>query len=320
MKFSIVIPAYNIGNLVAKAISSCLAQKDIGREDYEIIVVDDGSTDETPKYIAKFGNEVRCIRKENGGLSSARNCGIETARGEYILFLDGDDWLEENALSTLLPHLTPKQIILFGYHLCTGESKMQTLLFDIEENCYDSLDLLERVFKKRKFFVVSAPLKCYPRELFTEGGLRFIDGMLHEDAPFLAQAVRTCEKVYYIDAPLYNYRVGREGSITTSCKLKNLTDLLRTNEIIAQTLPNTPGTNLWMLAHLLYCFKMPFKNKQARSEVLSEARLWYCKKHVWNLLKKSMFAPEISLRAALFLIDPALLLFVNHLLEKRRRG
>ncbi len=317
MKFSIVIPAYNIGGLVSKAISSCLNQKDIERKDYEIIVVDDGSTDETPKYIAEFGNEVRRIRKENGGLSSARNCGIEAARGEYILFLDGDDWLEENALSMLLSHMAPDRMILFGCHLCTDEEKVRNMLFELEENTYDSLDLVERVFKKRKFFVVSAPLKCYPRELFTKGGLRFIDGMLHEDAPFLAQAVRICKKMHYIDAPLYNYRTGREGSITTSCRIKNFTDILKGNHIIADMNSDSAPTNLWMLSRLLYCFKMPFKNKEAKREVLSEARLWYCKKHVWRLLKKSMFAPEISLRAALFLIDPALLLFVNNLLEKK---
>lgn len=86
---SVVIPAYNAAWCVAKAIDSVLAQD---YRDFELIVVDDGSTDDTAKVLAAYGDAIRVIRKPNGGLSSARNTGIAAARGEFIAFLDADDW------------------------------------------------------------------------------------------------------------------------------------------------------------------------------------------------------------------------------------
>lgn len=86
---SVVIPAYNAAWCVGRAIDSVLAQD---FRDYELIVVDDGSTDDTPAVLASYGDRIRVVRKPNGGMSSARNAGISEARGEFIAFLDADDW------------------------------------------------------------------------------------------------------------------------------------------------------------------------------------------------------------------------------------
>ncbi len=86
---SVVIPAYNAAWCVAKAIDSVLAQD---FRDFELIVVDDGSTDDTASVLADYGDTIRVIRKPNGGMSSARNAGIAQARGEFVAFLDADDW------------------------------------------------------------------------------------------------------------------------------------------------------------------------------------------------------------------------------------
>lgn len=86
---SVVIPAYNAAWCVRRAIDSVLAQD---LRDFELIVVDDGSTDETPVVLASYGDRIRVLRKANGGLSSARNKGIREARGEFVAFLDADDW------------------------------------------------------------------------------------------------------------------------------------------------------------------------------------------------------------------------------------
>jgi len=86
---SVVIPAYNAAEFVGRAIDSVLAQTLI---DFEVIVVDDGSTDRTADVVAPYDARVRLLSKPNGGLSSARNAGIQAARGEYVAFLDADDW------------------------------------------------------------------------------------------------------------------------------------------------------------------------------------------------------------------------------------
>ncbi len=93
---SVVIPAYNAAWCVRRAIDSVLAQD---FRDYELIVVDDGSTDDTPAVLASYGDRIRVLRKSNGGLSSARNAGIDAARGSYVAFLDADDWWLPGKLS-----------------------------------------------------------------------------------------------------------------------------------------------------------------------------------------------------------------------------
>lgn len=90
---SVIIPAYNAARWIAETIDSVLVQT---FRDFEVIVVDDGSTDETPEIVAKYGNSVRHVRKENGGESSARNAGVRAAHGKYVAFVDADDlWLPE---------------------------------------------------------------------------------------------------------------------------------------------------------------------------------------------------------------------------------
>lgn len=86
---SVVIPAFNAAWCVRKAVDSVLAQ---GYQDYELLVIDDGSTDDTAVELATYGNAARVVRQANGGLSSARNAGIRASRGEFIAFLDADDW------------------------------------------------------------------------------------------------------------------------------------------------------------------------------------------------------------------------------------
>ena len=99
---SVVIPSYNHGEFVGDAISSVLAQT---YGDYEILIVDDGSTDNTAEIVAQFGSRVRYIRQENQGLSSARNRGINVARGEFIGLLDADDMYEPTFLMSMIEAL-----------------------------------------------------------------------------------------------------------------------------------------------------------------------------------------------------------------------
>jgi glycosyltransferase involved in cell wall biosynthesis len=101
-RVSIIIPTYNHGRYLAEAIHSVIAQT---YHDFEIIVVDDGSTDETPQVIGSFGESVRAIRQDNKGLSGARNTGILAARGEFVGLLDADDRWTPNLLARMLPVL-----------------------------------------------------------------------------------------------------------------------------------------------------------------------------------------------------------------------
>jgi glycosyltransferase involved in cell wall biosynthesis len=103
---SIIIPVYNRQDLVAAAIESALAQTE---SDIEVLVVDDGSTDDTLHVLERYGNNIRVITQPNRGQSAARNTGLARCSGEYVLFLDSDDWLEPFAIETLLAGLKEKQ-------------------------------------------------------------------------------------------------------------------------------------------------------------------------------------------------------------------
>ena len=100
MDISFIIPSYNSGKTIKKAINSILKQDNNSLE-YEIIVVDDGSTDNTEEIIENLNENIKFIKKENGGVSSARNRGIKEATGEYIVFVDSDDYISKTLLKDI---------------------------------------------------------------------------------------------------------------------------------------------------------------------------------------------------------------------------
>lgn len=103
IKLSLVIPMYNVELYIEKCLNSCINQ-DLSSNEYEIIIVNDGSKDTSlsrAEAIARKHNNIKIISQENGGLSSARNTGLKNAKGEYIWFIDSDDWIEPNVLKNL---------------------------------------------------------------------------------------------------------------------------------------------------------------------------------------------------------------------------
>lgn len=116
---SVIIPAYNAAWCVCRAVDSVLAQD---FRDYELIVVDDGSTDDTAAVLAAYGDALRVVGKPNGGLSSARNAGINVARGEYVAFLDADDWWLPTKLSRQVAFMEARPELLF----CSTTTMVQT--------------------------------------------------------------------------------------------------------------------------------------------------------------------------------------------------
>ncbi|MDH4563291.1 glycosyltransferase family 2 protein [Pseudomonas sp. BN411] len=128
---SVVIPAYNYAATVARAVESVLAQ--LPDANAELLVIDDGSTDQTPQVLSslqeKFPGSFRMLRKENGGLASVRNRGIDEARGDFLIFLDADDEMAPGALSALTEHLkaNPQSRLVIGAHWSVFESGKRTL-------------------------------------------------------------------------------------------------------------------------------------------------------------------------------------------------
>lgn len=221
--FSLILPCYNVASYVERCVRSILEQNDT---DYEIILVDDGSTDETPAICDLLAGEHPCIRvihKANGGLASARNAGLDAARGLYIWFIDSDDWIEPDALTTLFQACadTKPDMVKFSHYRVAAEKQIVPGL--VSPGMYEGdvqLDVLRRqAFCAAGKYVLSAWSHIYRREFLQVYGLSFVSERLicSEDYLFNLEALLHAEGIVVVDTPLYCYEL-RQGSLTQTYK------------------------------------------------------------------------------------------------------
>ena len=227
MKLSIIVPIYNVAPYLRKCVDSLLAQ-DIS--DYEIILVDDGSTDDSGAIADELVDafrlsplasrlEMRVIHQSNSGLSEARNTGTREAKGQYILFVDSDDYLQPNTLGALLEQAERDQldVLRFRYQNVkeSGEAfapyKDMTNYNDYSAEPTDGLTFLNERMGNQCYvvqFLVKADI--VRQELFTPG-------IYFEDTDWTPRMLLRAERVASTDLVVYNY-LWREGSITLSQK------------------------------------------------------------------------------------------------------
>lgn len=216
MKLSIIIPAYNIDGYIEKCVNSCL-QQDMDSADYEIIIVNDGSTDRSRQVaedLASRHGNVRVINKENGGLSTARNAGLDAAKGDYIWMIDGDDYIEANCLKLLVgrAYQDDLDVLCFNskYVYSDGRQCNQHMVCKNIGHIYSGPD-----FTCNSDIAYSAYIALYRRAFLNSNSLRFLPGILHEDLEFTPRAFCLARRIAYIDEYPYYY-VQRQGSITNS--------------------------------------------------------------------------------------------------------
>jgi len=212
-KISVVVPVYNVEKYLRRCLDSVLSQT---FHDLEIIVVDDGSTDQSgvicDEY-AKCDSRVRVIHKENGGLSSARNCGIEKATSPYIGFIDSDDYIKEDMYEVLYNTITGQDsdVAMCNLIHCYDGEAADTPV-DEEVLYLNSEEAIKMVFEAKKTSV-TAVNKLYKKEIFEE--IRYPIGKLSEDAFVIVEILMKAKKIVYTSAQEYYY-VHRRNSITSS--------------------------------------------------------------------------------------------------------
>lgn len=268
IKVSVIIPVYNVEDYIEKCLDSVVNQT---LKEIEIIVVNDGTKDNSMKKIEKYFSDLRIkiINKENGGLSSARNAGLAIAKGEYISFIDSDDFIEEKMLEELY-----------------NESENADIVFSDNLN-YNMID--SKVSKEeRKFFfdnmvnkgsyicMYSSAVvwnKIYKREFIEINNLKFVEGIIHEDDIFTIKSHFLAEKVKYIKKFHYYYRVNRKDSIMNN-KIKD--NHLRNYKIIYEQVKefydNFNGTNfeklrLYLLKSYYLIFRMRLEGNVNKIEI-----------------------------------------------------
>ena len=240
MKISVIIPAYNSENFISETLDCLLSQS---LRDIQIVAVDDGSTDGTGKIIKAYAEMHPCILpvyQENSGVSAARNKGIDCAEGEYILFLDSDDLLSENALSELCSALDETQADIalcraesFGTS-CTSNPVVDSLVKDKSIGCYDKRLLWN--------FIVSN--KCYRAKTLKESGVRFPAMGYSEDGAFFMEFIHTVKpKITGVQNAVFRYR-RHPGSVTHKVNEGLLSDFARSMDMIyAAAQKNFDGTD-----------------------------------------------------------------------------
>lgn len=221
--FSIILPIYNVASYLGRCIQSILAQD---FTDYEVILVDDGSTDGSghicDSYAAQH-NHIRVVHKKNGGLSSARNAGMEIAQGEYIWWVDSDDWVDKQALFVLYSAIKEGQPDIAKFNHIRVTNTENVVLSSAAPGNYmqrDGIDtLLKQAFIETSKYVLSAWSHVYKREFLRQKGLYFVSEreIGSEDYLFSLQAMLVASSIVVLKDALYYYEL-RIGSLSQRYK------------------------------------------------------------------------------------------------------
>ena len=232
MMFSIIVPIYNVEKYLNECVESLLNQD---YKDYEIILVNDGSKDNSALICDKFANKyesIKVIHKVNGGLSDARNAGVSVAKGEYILFVDGDDQIYTNSLGkikTVIDQSKADIICLELDKFFDNDSKIIPMKDGIDSSINNLTgDALYFYLSNLPKYPASACTKAIKRELFLKNDLLFEKGLLSEDLEWCIRLFLAANSFTYCDVPYYLYRQGRVGSISNTPSAKKTKDIMNT--------------------------------------------------------------------------------------------
>lgn len=225
---SIVVAMYNIEAYVADCIKSCINQNDVVETDYEIIIVNDGSTDNSlsiAEETIKTVSNARTITQQNAGVSVARNTGIDQAKGEYLWFVDGDDKIEPHAIRTLLEEIekTACDIYIYNYRSFNQEGIIESSKFESYEQPFAGKYINEHYGRILPNLVWAA---LYRREFLNAYHLRFMPGIRHEDDEFTIRVNYQAGSINILGDSLYLYRISNNNSFMAKRREDNTESFL----------------------------------------------------------------------------------------------
>lgn len=222
-KVSIIVPIYKVEAYLKKCIDSIIKQT---YKNLEIILVDDGSPDNCGKICDEFAikdNRIKVIHKQNGGLSDARNAGLNIATGDYLYFVDSDDWISSNAIEVLISYFESNLDvdIVAGSSVDVHEYNGEILetSYSIPLGTISQLNKIEAL-KHNLQNGWAAWNKLYKKELFKD--IRFPKGKINEDEAVMPHIISLCEKVIIVGQPTYYYFLRPESITTSSFNIKKL--------------------------------------------------------------------------------------------------
>ena len=215
MKLSIIVPVYNVEQYLEHCVRSIMAQ---GVDDCEVLLIDDGSTDRSGELCDELKSRYECIHvvhQQNGGLSAARNTGLDRAQGEYITFVDSDDELCPGTLKENLGYLTSHpEVDMLEYPVEVYSEVEKPSRLDFSDETVHANIFFDWI-RREGYMHSYAWNKIYRASLWKD--MRFAVGRYFEDGDVMPLVVQRCQCVYYSSVGCYHY-ILRRGSITTDYK------------------------------------------------------------------------------------------------------
>ena len=284
---------YGVEKYIEKCLVSCINQDINLGYDYEIICINDGTKDksaEIAKQIAANNDGVQVIDQENGGLSVARNNGLHIAKGDYVWFVDSDDWINEGCLGRITRKLENDLDIL--------QLQYRWVYDDEEKSFNEPFTVIEGIKSGYEVTIqgglhAPAQFSIYRRKFLLENRLEFVKGIYHEDSEFKPRAVYLANKIASDDEISYNYYQRSIGSIMSSFSLKRAKDMLYVNNNLCRFSENLDedvkrainlkiGLNFNSLFYGYWA--LPKEDRKAVRRLLSDNKhLFKCMMHCSNI-------------------------------------
>ncbi len=295
---SIIVPVYNVEKYIEKCLESIMSQS---YSDFEVLVIDDGSTDDSGMIAdrcAERDPRITVFHKDNGGLSDARNYGIDRAKGEYFCFIDSDDWIEHDYLEELMNLLTTERacIAICAYMRNPGDEEPQNVQ-NPGINCETGIEAIDNLYGEHYGEYVVAWNKLYRRQIFND--IRYPKGMIHEDEAICGEIYCRASRVVRTEKILYNYRVNNSSSIMSErYSLKRL-DILKALEMRMDTYKREGLQKYYEKDSFKYLYKILLnideikKLTENNSSTINDLRSMYWKKYRetmrfdWSIKRKA---------------------------------
>lgn len=221
MKLSVIVPVYNVESYLERCINSIYDHQDLDKDEYEIIAVNDGATDNSLNILRDLSQKIlnlKIISQENKGLSGARNTGIKAALGRFLLFVDADDIITHNSIRrlTYIAEKNDLDILEFGAY---GISESGKILYKAQTNTSSKI-LKGKQYLSNINFINSACNKLYKREFINRKNLFFKEKVFVEDIEFNCRAIYLSDRIMAIEN-VYAHFYSRENSITRNRNFAN---------------------------------------------------------------------------------------------------
>ncbi|MCS3344629.1 glycosyltransferase [Bacteroides xylanisolvens] len=229
---SIIVPVYNVETYLAKCVDSILAQT---YTNLEIFLVNDGSSDCCGKLCDEYAKEdkrIKVIHKKNGGLSDARNVAIDVATGEFITFIDSDDYVTDDYIMTLYSLIEKYEckVSIALYNTFVEGSKPKVVNRVYREDCQTNIKAIEEMFYQEKYDTASWA-KLYHSSLFATG-IRYPKGIVYEDLATTYLLIFQSDKVAFCNRRIYNYLLRRDSIEGSSFSSKKMDSALKVCELM----------------------------------------------------------------------------------------